>query len=181
MFAVSEINRLQEIWRNFNLKITNQNLYKLTESYQPGSIDLIISEAVIEHLKDPKKFLNNCHTLLKEGGILLISTPNIATLLKRVRFLLGKSPNWPVEEFFAAGENFTGHWREYTLYELAKMCELSGFQILTMSNKNLLTKFKGLRDWKKNLRATVAAISGLLPGTREMVYVLAKKAKISKN
>ncbi len=175
MFKVAEIEELKVIWKKNNLTIYNSNIFtnELPEALE--SADIIVSEAMIEHLKDPKAFLLACNRLLKPNGILLLTTPNIATLLKRLRFLLGRSPNWPVAEFFAAGEAFTGHWREYTMAELTYMCENAGFKIIKTYNKNLLTTFKGWRNWRKNLRACIMSISTLLPGTREMNYLLCQK------
>jgi 2-polyprenyl-3-methyl-5-hydroxy-6-metoxy-1,4-benzoquinol methylase len=43
---------------------------------------------VIEHLENPRHFLRQCRTLLKEGGIILITTPNIECVASRLRFLV---------------------------------------------------------------------------------------------
>ncbi len=40
-----------------------------------GPMDLIISTEVIEHLYNPKAFLHNAYSLLKPGGILVLTTP----------------------------------------------------------------------------------------------------------
>jgi len=175
MFAIQEMEALQKIWEKNTVKVYNSNIYNAQLPSEIQSVDVIISEAMIEHLKDPKKFLTTAYSLLKPGGYLLVTTPNLATFLKRLRFLLGRSPNWPIEEFFKAGENFTGHWREYTMKELVYMCEKSGFEIVQTHNKNLLTKFKGWRNWRKNIRALVMSISSLVPNGREMHYVLCRK------
>jgi 2-polyprenyl-3-methyl-5-hydroxy-6-metoxy-1,4-benzoquinol methylase len=175
MFQVKQIDDLQKIWKEHNITVHNIDIFspKVKETIEP--VDVIISECMIEHLKDPKKFLTIIHSLLKENGILILVTPNIATLLKRLRFIFGKSPLWPVDEFIQDGENFTGHWREYTQDELAFICEQSGFIVEQKYNKNLITKFKGIKSWRKNIRAFVMMISSLLPKGREMHYLVCKK------
>jgi len=40
-----------------------------------GSVDVVLSTEVIEHLYDPRGFLRNAHQLLKPGGKLVLSTP----------------------------------------------------------------------------------------------------------
>lgn len=175
MFGLQHINELKKVWNDHALTIWDKNIHDADFPAAATNMGVIVSEATIEHLRDPRNFLERCHSLLEPGGFLLISTPNVATLLKRLRFLLGKSPYWPIESFFADGEKFTGHWREYTLAELCQMCQLSGFKVVQARNLNALTKFKSLRDWRKNMRAMVALISSLIPGAREMNYVLAQK------
>jgi 2-polyprenyl-3-methyl-5-hydroxy-6-metoxy-1,4-benzoquinol methylase len=175
MFGLSEINTYRNVWQNEQIQVFNKNIFdpKLPQSI--GTFDVIISEATIEHLKDPKKFLQQCHSLLNPGGYLLLTTPNLTTLIKRIRFLFGKSSHWPIESFFNDGDQFTGHWREYTISELCYMCEATGFKVLNTYNKNALAKFKSLRAWGKNLRALVNLLAGVIPGTREMNYVLCQK------
>lgn len=175
MFGLTQIEKIQEIWKKNGITVFNSNIYASELPKDLSHIDVIISEATIEHLKDPKRFLDTCHALLNPGGYLLITTPNIATLLKRIRFLFGKSPMWPINEFYASGETFTGHWREYTQDELEYMCKQSGFSLLKSYNKNLLTRFKEIRAWRKNLRAAIVSLSSATPKGREMLYVLCQK------
>jgi 2-polyprenyl-6-hydroxyphenyl methylase/3-demethylubiquinone-9 3-methyltransferase len=40
-----------------------------------GSADVVVSTEVIEHVYSPRGFLRNAHSLLKPGGMLVISTP----------------------------------------------------------------------------------------------------------
>ncbi len=175
MFGVKDLETLKTQWQKAGVTVYNKNIFASDAIKDLPRVDVIVNEAMIEHLKDPRQFLSTCSTLLNPGGYLLLTTPNIATLLKRIRFLLGRSPNWPIEEFFRDGEQFTGHWREYTMKELIYMCEKSGFTVLETHNKNFLTKYKNWRDWRKNLRALFTSVSNLIPGSREMHYVLCKK------
>jgi 2-polyprenyl-6-hydroxyphenyl methylase/3-demethylubiquinone-9 3-methyltransferase len=42
---------------------------------QVGLVDLVISTEVIEHLYDPKGFLRTAYSVLKPGGMMVITTP----------------------------------------------------------------------------------------------------------
>jgi SAM-dependent methyltransferase len=52
------------------------------------TFDCIIVCEVIEHLDDPRRFLAECRKLLNDGGIVIVSTPNIAFFEGRIKFLL---------------------------------------------------------------------------------------------
>lgn len=45
-------------------------------------IDAIIAGEILEHLEEPIKFLNECFSLLKPGGILVLSTPNPHSIIE---------------------------------------------------------------------------------------------------
>lgn len=175
MFKVADIEQLKNIWQANKLQMLHSNIYNTEIPKNVTGYNVIISEATIEHVKDPRQFLETCRKLLVPKGTLVLTTPNIATLVKRLRFLFGLSPNWPIADFYRDGENFTGHWREYTMPELKFMCQSSGFEILETYNKNFLTPYKGIREWKKNLRALASSLSLAIPGSREMHYLVCKK------
>jgi 2-polyprenyl-3-methyl-5-hydroxy-6-metoxy-1,4-benzoquinol methylase len=48
------------------------------DTYPPSSFDLVLMADVIEHLRDPLRMLRKVARILKPGGIVMISTPNIA-------------------------------------------------------------------------------------------------------
>lgn len=177
MFGIKEIDNLKLIWNKNDLHIINQNIYNFNDEKYNNYFDLVISEATIEHLIDPKEFLLRCSSLIKQQGILIISTPNIATLLKRLRFLIGLSPSWPIENFFNSGKNFTGHWREYTIDELRYMAEITNFRIIKSLNINLLNQPKKIlrKKWRKKIRIIIFLLSNLIPNSGDMNYIVAQK------
>ena len=175
MFGRNHIADIEAVWKRHDITVHNTDVLDVRAARALPKADVIVNEALVEHLKDPRSFLETCGALLGEKGYLLLATPNAATLLKRIRFLLGKSPNWPIESFFADGEKFTGHWREYTMQELRYMCEAAGFTVLRSYSRNHLTRFKNIGQWRKNLRALVIVFSSLLPRGREMNYVFCRK------
>ena len=58
-----------------------------------GEVDLIFLGQVIEHLVYPQEFLARAIQLLRLGGRILISTPNLATWHNRLLMLFGYSPS----------------------------------------------------------------------------------------
>jgi 2-polyprenyl-3-methyl-5-hydroxy-6-metoxy-1,4-benzoquinol methylase len=55
--------------------------------YDANSFDLVIAVEVMEHIHDHEIFFRECQRILKKGGSLLFSTPNILSLKSRIRFL----------------------------------------------------------------------------------------------
>jgi len=80
-WAVAEAKRL------YNLDIAPGTIY--TAQYEKNSFDVITLLDVIEHVDDPKSLLQEIHRILKPEGMLILSTPNIGSLVAR---LLG--PKW---------------------------------------------------------------------------------------
>ena len=58
-----------------------------------GKYDAIIMVALIEHLIDPLRAMQNISKLLKPGGFVYIDTPNIAKYTQRIKLLLGRFPS----------------------------------------------------------------------------------------
>lgn len=56
------------------------------------SFDVIVATEIIEHIYDTDKFLETIYSLLKKGGFLVLTTPNLATLGRRTMLLMGKNP-----------------------------------------------------------------------------------------
>src|SRR5207253_5847371 len=47
---------------------------------EPGSFDLLTAFQVIEHVPDADEMIASCHTLLKPGGWLVITTPMVDSM-----------------------------------------------------------------------------------------------------
>ena len=93
-----------------------------------GSIDIIIAGELIEHLYNPFKFIREAHRILKKGGFLVLSTPNVCSLTNRFKMLFGNLPSYcaaPQDD-----ESFERHIIDFNLSILTRMLEMSGFKIV---------------------------------------------------
>src|SRR5215216_2617481 len=98
-----------------NIDIINQDTATLNDQF-----DIVLLMAILEHLNgSPKELLEKCRDLLKSSGFLFTEVPNIASLSKRIAFLLkGKSPLPEYSDYFFSEYPFEGHNREYSFSEL---------------------------------------------------------------
>jgi 2-polyprenyl-3-methyl-5-hydroxy-6-metoxy-1,4-benzoquinol methylase len=57
---------------------------------EPASFDVLLCGDVVEHLRDPVAVLAKLRPLVKPGGTLVLSTPNIANWAMRLSLLAGR-------------------------------------------------------------------------------------------
>lgn len=55
--------------------------------------DAVILLALVEHLVDPLRALQNVRAMLRPGGFAFIDTPNVAKYTRRLKLLLGRFPS----------------------------------------------------------------------------------------
>jgi SAM-dependent methyltransferase len=58
--------------------------------FEPASFDAVLCGDLIEHLRDPQAFLARVRPLLRPGGRLVLSTPNVANWSVRLSLLFGR-------------------------------------------------------------------------------------------
>lgn len=90
------------------------------------AFDVVLCCEIIEHLlEDPLAALREIHRVLRPGGALIVTTPNIARLENVARLIGGENLYDPYSAYGAYGR----HNREYTLAELCRLLEYAGFAV----------------------------------------------------
>jgi len=106
-------------------------------SFPDNFADIAFSLEVMEHLINPDNMLKEAHRVLRSGGYLLISTPNLASWVNRIFFLFGYQPyNVEVSTETMVGVAYkkgvfrgpTGHIRPFTLRALKELLKHHGFR-----------------------------------------------------
>lgn len=99
--------------------------------YADGSFDVVLACEIFEHFcVDPMHMLLESRRILRPGGVLLLTTPNCASISSVARALRGENPGvftqFPRPE---RGEQRGVHAREYTPAELARALSCAGFEV----------------------------------------------------
>jgi SAM-dependent methyltransferase len=90
--------------------------------FRDGALDGVLAGEIIEHLYDPALLLRECRRVLRPGGVLVLTTPNLAAAQDRLRFLVGRAPR-QVDPFH---EYLYLHIRPFTYSLLAHGLRLAG-------------------------------------------------------
>jgi len=94
--------------------------------YADGEFDVVIFAEIIEHLlNDPCKVLREIKRVLKPGGTLIVTTPNVARLENITRLIAGENIYDPYSGYGPYGR----HNREYNRHELVTLCQFEGFDV----------------------------------------------------
>jgi SAM-dependent methyltransferase len=60
--------------------------------FRGQAVTAVVIGELIEHVFAPAAMLREVHRVLRSGGAVVLTTPNLATLFDRVRFLFGRTP-----------------------------------------------------------------------------------------
>lgn len=93
--------------------------------FKEKSFDVIVFAEVIEHVFDMGIVLKKIKKLLKPDGYLILTTPNLATLGRRLLLLFGRNPY--IEIVFEEG--WGGHIRYFLKSTLSETLKLYGFKV----------------------------------------------------
>jgi 2-polyprenyl-3-methyl-5-hydroxy-6-metoxy-1,4-benzoquinol methylase len=82
--------RAAELARRFCAEVHVGDIETMELPFEPASFDGIVCGDLIEHLRDPHAVLSRLRPLLRRGGRLVLSTPNIANWAMRLSLLFGR-------------------------------------------------------------------------------------------
>jgi SAM-dependent methyltransferase len=108
------------------------NVEKEEFPYRTGTYDLVIFCEIIEHLTvDPVHSLVQINRLLKKGGHMIITTPNVLRYENVLKLMMGKN----VHDHYSGYGAYGRHNREYTPDELKLLVEALGFSVSKLYTK----------------------------------------------
>ncbi len=137
-FDVDEIaiKKAKDLRDKYSIRNLNFFLFDGYNTNKPtNSYDVVISADVLEHVPDPKKYLNECYRVLRDNGLLILTTPNGLIAKKNERIIKSHSPY---------------HITEFTPSELEKLITSSNFKMLKTYRKvNIVNNGYRLTSYKE--------------------------------
>jgi len=138
----------------FECDIDHFDAEKDTFPYADQYFSTVLCCELLEHLfHDPMHLMSEVNRILKPGGHLVLTTPNIASLRALSAILQGYHPG-----FFTAylrppaeGETDARHNREYTPGEIHRLLENSGFSVVRLDTGPFREEFKPEYGWVLHL------------------------------
>jgi glycosyltransferase involved in cell wall biosynthesis/SAM-dependent methyltransferase len=117
----------------FTCEIDHFDAEKDRFPYAGESFSTVLCGELIEHLfEDPMHLMSEVNRILKPGGHLVLTTPNVAALRGISAILQGYHPGFfhaYIKPAADSGEVDARHNREYTAREIHKLLENSGFAV----------------------------------------------------
>lgn len=90
-----------------------------------AAVDAVHACEIVEHLFDTEGFLNEMHRVLRPGGKLIVSTPNLNSLQNRLRVLFGRPlPMWGAYP----ADRHGSHVRVLNKAKLVELLQRCGFR-----------------------------------------------------
>ncbi|HLG95761.1 MAG TPA: glycosyltransferase [Bryobacteraceae bacterium] len=146
--------------------------------YADAYFSTVLCCELIEHLtNDPMHMMSEINRILKPGGHLVLTTPNVSSMRSIAAILEGYHPG-----FFQAyirprnegEEPEARHNREYTPREVARLLVDSGFEVTLLETGAFREEPKPEHEWVKHLLARYE-LSSELRG--DGIYVVGRKTK----
>lgn len=133
-----------------NVEFAHFNIEDAAFPFPAESFDVVLFCEVIEHLQsDPVKVLLEIKRVLKPGGHLILTTPNVSRLENVARMIAGANIYDPYSGYGPYGR----HNREYNKHELALLLQYCGFDI----------EFLFTADVHDNISAGLISLEDIVP------------------
>jgi SAM-dependent methyltransferase len=133
--------------------------------FRDGTLAAVVMGDLIEHLYDPRRLLRECHRILRPAGVLVLTTPNLASLQDRMRFLLGHSPRQvdPLHPYLWL------HIRPFTASLLARLLRSAAFEPTAVRSNYVVWRLPSGR-WLRS-----GSLARIAPGLGGSLVMAARK------
>lgn len=146
--------------------------------YQKNYFDLVIFTEILEHLYQTPAFpLTEVFRVLKPGGYLLLTSPNVFRFQNLINLLFFKNIYFPISQFIEPQN--ARHCREYSSSEISGLLQKFGFKIIKNSYFIAYPPFRPKNSldsiFLKIIKYLNYFLMLLFHGRRDTILILAQK------
>lgn len=134
--------------------------------YEDKYFDIVLAGEIIEHIYDTDFFLAEIARVLKPGGYLLLSTPNVASLGRRIMLALGKNP---IIEVTPNEKDSSGHIRYFIMKTLEGL--------LTKHDFKTIIKISDTVNFSLSGRLRSSYLAKIMPSIGSSLIILSRKTR----
>lgn len=109
---------------------------------EDSSVDICVASEILEHIYTSKKLLDDIRRILKPGGNLILSSPNICSLKYRIAFMMGRIPAHAAKADCFYKVDKPGHIRDYNFDEMISLLRGQGFETVWSGTDGLSFRSK---------------------------------------
>ena len=95
-------------------------------AFEHASFDVLLCGDLVEHLRDPQRFLSRIRPFLRPDGRLVLTTPNVANWANRIGLLVGR---W---RYTDRGILDRTHFHLFTRATLVETLERAGYRVVEL-------------------------------------------------
>lgn len=127
------VDEIEDLCKKYNFVNLPLDLEKDALPFPDNSFDVIVLSEVLEHLNfHAGRVFSEMARVLKKGGIVIVTTPNLSRLNNIVKLVLNKSINAELDQTFSDAT----HYREYTAEEISYLMTTAGLCNIKATFKN---------------------------------------------
>jgi len=145
--------------------------------YDDGYFSTVLCCELVEHLtEDPMHMMFEIHRILRPGGHLVLTTPNIGSLRAIAAILLGYHPGFfpaYIRPRVAGEEPEARHNREYSAREVVLLFHYAGFEMTLLETGPFREEPKPEHEWVKHMIARYEMPADL---RGDGIYAVGRKA-----
>lgn len=163
----------KNLFKDFSIPVIKTDISNCPLPLKSGCADVVMMNETIEHFTEPPLFcIKEISRVLKPGGYLILTTPNVASLSNRIKLLAGINVYTEIDIYHKVSK-YKLHNREYTMKDLEYLAAEAGLK--TVDKRCLNLGGAPLPPVKNMVRNVYYMVNNLIPGSATNLYLLAKK------